>query len=58
MEASKIVSIYCWVSITIMIPRTREEMFLYCGSVESVLHRRIIEDCVDLLLGINYQIDF
>jgi len=41
-----------------MIPRTREETFLHCGSVKEVLHCRSIEDCIDLLLGIKYEIDF
>ena len=40
--------IRCWVSSTIMTPRTRKEKFLYRGS---------IEDCADLLLGIKCDND-
>ena len=54
-EAWKILLIHCWVSSTIMIPRTREEKFLHRGSVERVLHRGSIEDYVDLLLGIKHH---
>ena len=57
-EAWKILLIHCWVSSTIMIPRTREEKFLHRGSVERVLHRGSIEDCVDPLLGIEHHNDF
>jgi len=58
MEASSIVQIRCWISSPVMIPRIREEKFLYHGSVERVLHHRSIEDCVDPLLGIKHPNDF
>ena len=57
MEVWKIVLIRCWVSSTIMTPRTREEKFLHHGSVEKILYRGSIEDCADLLLGIKHHND-
>ena len=56
-EVWKIVLIRCWVSSTIMTPRTREEKFLHHGSVEKILYRGSIEDCADLLLGIKHHND-
>ena len=53
MEAKKIVLIYCWVSSTITIPRTREVKFQHRGSVEKVLYRRSVDDCANPLLGIK-----
>ena len=57
MEAWTIMLIHCWVSSTIMTPRTREEKFLCRGSVERVLYHGSIEDCVDSLLGIEHHND-
>ena len=49
--------IRCWVSSTIMTPRTREEKFLRRGSVEKVLHYGTIEDCANPLPGIKHHND-
>ena len=40
-----------------MTPRTREEKFLYHGSVERVLHHGSIEDGVDSFLAIKHHND-
>nr|POE76416.1 hypothetical protein CFP56_19863 [Quercus suber] len=57
MEAWTIVLIHFWVSSTIMSLRTRQEKFLHCGSVERVLYCGSMDDCADLLLGIEHHID-
>ena len=49
--------IRCWVSSTIMIPRTIEEKFLHYGSVERVLYHGSMDDCADSLFGIEHQND-
>ena len=46
-----------WVSSTKMSPGTRDEKFLHRGSVERVLHRRSMDDCANLLLGIEHHND-
>ena len=43
-EAHKIILLRCWVSSTIMIPRTKEDKFQQCGSVDRVLHHESIEE--------------
>ena len=43
-EAHKIILLRCWVSSTIMIPRTSEEKFQHHGCVERVLRYGSIED--------------
>ena len=57
-QAYKIMLIHCWVLSTIMIPRTREEKFLHCGSAERVLYCGNIEECADPLLSIKNYNDF
>ena len=52
-----IVLIYCWVSSTIMTPKTREKKFLHYESVEKVLHCGSMDDCADSLLGIKHHND-
>ena len=52
-----IVLICCWLSSTIISPRTKEEKFLHRGSVERVQCHGSIEDCVDSLLGIKHYND-
>ena len=47
--------IRCWVSSTIMTPRTRKDKFLHRGSVEKVLHCGSMDDCADLLFGIEHH---
>ena len=55
METWKIVLICFWVPSTIMTPRTREEKFLHCGSVEKVLYCGSMDDCADPVLGIEHH---
>ena len=43
-EAHKIILLRCWVSSTIMIPKTREDKFQQRGSVDRVLHHESIEE--------------
>ena len=38
-----------------MTPRTREEKFLHCGSVEKVLYCGSMDDCADPVLGIEHH---
>ena len=40
-----------------MTPRTREEKFLHCGSVERVLYQGSMDDYADPLLGIEHHND-
>ena len=47
--------ICCWVSSTIIIPRTRGEKFLHRGSVERVLYCGSIDNYADPLLGIKHH---
>ena len=56
-EAWVIVLIRCWVSSTIMTPRTREEKFLHHESVERVLYLGSIEDYANPLSGIKHYND-
>ena len=56
-EAWVIMVIRCWVSSTVMIPRTRDEKFLHHGSARRVLHRGSIEDSAYTLLGIVHHND-
>ena len=56
-KAWTIVLIRCWVSSTIMTPRTREEKFLHRRSVERDVHCGSIEDCANPLLGIKHHND-
>nr|POE76419.1 hypothetical protein CFP56_19866 [Quercus suber] len=57
MEAWTIVLIHCLVSITIMAPRPRHEMFLRRGSVERVVYCGRMDDCADPLLDIKHHND-
>nr|POE76421.1 hypothetical protein CFP56_19868 [Quercus suber] len=56
-EAWTIVLIHCLVSITIMTPRTRHEIFLHRGSVERVLSCGSMDDCANTFLGIEHHND-
>ena len=56
-EEKKFVLILCWISSTIMIPRTMKEKFLHHGGVERVQHLGSIKDCADPFLGIKHQSD-
>ena len=40
-----------------MTPKTREEKFLHCGSVERVLYCGSMDDYADPLLGIKHHND-
>ena len=57
MEAWMIVLSRCWVSNTVMIPRTGDEKFLHHGSAGRVRHRGSIYNCDNPLLGIEHHND-
>ena len=40
-----------------MIPGTRDKKFLHRGNAEMVLHRGSMDDCANLLLGIEHHND-
>ena len=40
-----------------MTPRTRKDKFLHRGSVEMVLYHGSMDDCANLLLGIEHHND-
>ena len=56
-EAGTIMLILYWVLSTIMILRTSAVKLLHQGSVENVLYHVSMDDCADLLLGIEHHND-